>query len=325
MLIAFSAAVQAQSSVTVYGSVDGGMRNLTHANAAGDSLLTTGSKGTYKANRLGFKGVEDLDGGLNAHFILESGFIGGTGGLDNTTGVIFNRQAYAGLGGKWGSLDFGRQYTVAFLTTIFYDPFGSRYSNIDPVPAASTGARFNNDVQYAGVFGPVTLRAEYALGEVAGSARNGAAQAVGAKYESGPLTLGAAYTKRKPAPAFLDNQNWTAGGAYALGDATVFLGYINEKQATNGLDTTAKNSWGGALYRITPALALTAAYYQTKTSAAGLGGKKNMVMLNGTYNLSQNTHLYAEIDNSKLSGTTATLANNQTTQTGISAGIWHAF
>mgnify|MGYP005805723351 CR=1 FL=1 len=83
VLGAFAGAAQAQSAVTIYGSFDGGVRNLTNVNAAGDNRLTMGSNGTYNSNRIGFKGVEDLGGGLNAHFVLETGFNTGTGALDN--------------------------------------------------------------------------------------------------------------------------------------------------------------------------------------------------------------------------------------------------
>ena len=318
-------AVQAQSSVTVYGVVDAGVRHLTNADAAGDSKLTMGSKGTYSSNRFGFSGVEDLGDGMNAHFNLEGGFNSGTGALDNTANVLFRRQAFAGLGGKWGSVDFGRQYTVAFKVAYAYDPFDYKYTDLIPVAGAATGARFDNDIQYTGAFGPVTLRAEYALGEVAGSTRNGSAQAVGMSYIQGPLILGAAYTQRKPAPTFLDNKNWTVGGGYRIGDVGIYLGYIDEKQATATIDTTTKNEWGGVRYKLTTAMELTAAYYRTKTSTAGVAGKRDLAMLGGAYSLSKSTRLYADIDNARLSGTTSTAAAGQTLMTGISAGVFHAF
>ena len=93
------AAVSAQTSaVTVYGSIDGGVRYQTNVDAAGNGLLSTTS-GNYYPNRLGFRGKEDLGNGLNAHFQLESGFNDKTGALDNTNNVLFNRTAAVGLGG----------------------------------------------------------------------------------------------------------------------------------------------------------------------------------------------------------------------------------
>jgi predicted porin len=319
---------QAQSSVTVYGSFDGGLRHLTNVNAAGESRLSVNSKGTYKSNHLGFRGTEDLGGGMNAHFVLESGFETGTGALDNTTGILFRRQAYVGIGSTWGALDIGRQYTVAFRVAGTYEPFEYKYTDIVPVAGAATGARFNNDIQYTGKFGPVTVRAEYALGENAGSVSNGSAQGLGMVYAAGPVVLGGAYTKRKlniatAAPVFGDNANWTLGGGYRFGPMRVTVGYINEEQETTAVDRTTKNAWAGLQYDMTSQIELTGAFYQTKTSAGGLPGKRNLAMLGSTYALSKRTNLYAEIDRSKLSG--LAISNGQTSQTGISVGMNHYF
>src|SRR5699024_4514105 len=59
-----------QSSISIYGTIDGGVRHLTNATIAG-STTKIGSNGEYYNNRLGFKGVEDLGGGTNVHFHLE--------------------------------------------------------------------------------------------------------------------------------------------------------------------------------------------------------------------------------------------------------------
>ncbi len=111
------AATAAQAQVTLYGSIDGGIRNKTNTNAAGESLLTMGSNGTYNFNRLGFKGVEDLGGGMNAHFTLESGLNSGTGALDSS-GLMWGRTSSVGIGSTWGTVDLGRQYTIAFTRSL---------------------------------------------------------------------------------------------------------------------------------------------------------------------------------------------------------------
>ena len=123
VLSAFAGVASAQSAVTIYGTFDGGLRNLTNTNATGQSTFKMGSNGTYNSNRIGFKGVEDLGGGLNAHFALETGFNSGTGALDNANNQLFNRTATVGVGSAMGSVDLGRQYTVAFRTIAAYDPF----------------------------------------------------------------------------------------------------------------------------------------------------------------------------------------------------------
>jgi len=323
VLGAFAGAAQAQSSVTVYGSFDGGVRHLTDVNAAGDDRLTMGSNGTYNSNRIGFKGVEDLGGGMNAHFTLETGFNTGTGALDNATSVLFNRTAAVGLGGAWGSLDFGRQYTVAFKTIASYDPFSYKYPGIASAVAATAGVRYNNNIQYIGTFGPITARAEYALGETAGSTSTNAATAVGASYNAGPLSVGAAYTKRDVAT--LDNDHYTVGAGYKFGPARVTAGYAQQEQEQAGTTVEAKRRWAwvGLNYAISPAVEVTGAYYQTKDSGATVG-KKNLYMLAATYALSKRTSFYAGLDMAKLEGSQILFAP-QDSQRGISLGVNHLF
>lgn len=317
--------VMAQSAITVYGVVDAGIRSLTNVNAAGDNRITMGSTGTSMSNRLGFKGVEDLGGGYNAHFTLESGFNSGTGALD-AANTLFNRTAAVGIGGAFGTLDLGRQYTVAFKTIAVYEPFSYRFPGLTYAVPASAGIRYNNDIQYIGTFGPVTVRAEYALGEQAGTASGASAQAIGASYSSGAIAVGGAYTKRKPlvGGTFLDNTHYTVGGAYTMGGLRATVGYADETQKTATVDTTSKYAWGGLNYAISPAVSVSGAYYQNKTETAGVDGKRDLFILAGYYSLSKRTSLYAEIDRTKYRGTLAA-SPAQTSQTGISAGVTHLF
>ncbi len=341
MLGAVSGLAHAQSGVTVYGTFDGGLRNLTNTTAAGDGKLTVGSNGLYLANRLGFTGTEDLGGGNNAKFVLETGFNPGTGGLDNANGVLFNRSAWVGLNGKWGSLSAGRQYTVAFQAAKDYEPFTYRYISLIPVgggagttlPAAAvaaglgasatSGPRLNNDIQYSGTFGAMTVMAEFAAGEQAGSSGKGSAQAVGMKYSDGPLNVGAAYTQKKTIAGF-DNQSHTVGGGYKFGPLSAKLGYAQERQASLAAGTYRnKVSWAGLVYPLTPQIELIGAWYNTRYSNQ-TSGKRDLFIASATYALSKRTRLYAEIDRNKYSGALLP-ATRQGGQTGVSAGMNHAF
>ena len=364
VLGAFAGVAQAQTSVTIYGSFDAGIRNAQDQNANGNSRTTMSSLGTYNSNRIGFKGVEDLGGGLNAHFTLESAFNSGTGAADTTR--HFGRSAFVGLGGRWGSLDLGRQYTVAFKTVGAYDPFNYKYTGIIPTAGASisAGTRNDNDIQYTGTFGPLTARAEYALGERVGGGSGGTAAAVGATFATGPFSVGAAYTKRNPsigavaatatAPAVAgqdrDNSHYTVGGAFTFGPGRIAAGYAREEQdLLAGGEATQKNAWIGGSYDITPALGLSAAYYHTKAdgfgAAANSSGKRGLFIIGATYALSKRTNFYADVDYTKykdglVSGTTAAnitglngsgsqlgLASvpGQDKQVGFSVGINHLF
>ncbi len=320
VLSAFAGVASAQSAVTIYGTFDGGVRNLTNTNAAGQSKFTMGSSGTYNSNRLGFKGVEDLGNGMNAHFTLENGYNSGTGAL---SGDLFGRSAFVGLGNSTGSIDFGRQYTVAFKTIAAYDPFAYKYTGIAYAIPATAGVRYSNDIQATGNFGAITARAEYALGEVAGSTSTGSAKSVGASYANGPVALGAAYTNRDVAGQ--DNKHYTFGGAFqAMPTLKVSAGYADEQQATTGVTLETKYSWVGASYAFTPALTATYAYYQIKVDGtAAQNAKKDLNLIGATYFLSKRTNFYAALDVTKLDG--AARIGTQTDQTGFSVGINHAF
>jgi predicted porin len=320
----------AQAQVTLYGVIDAGIRNKTNTNAAGDSVRTMSSNGTYGSNRFGFKGVEDLGGGMNAHFTLESGFNTGTGGLDTATNVMWRRTSSVGIAGAWGAVDLGRQYTIAFNTIAAYDPMNYKYVSIALAIPATSGVWFNNDIRYTGTFGAVTTRAEYALGEVAGSTSVGSTQAIGASYANGPLALGAAYTQKKPGTvlANVDYKHYTLGGAYTFGPAKISLGYVNEKTPVAGApDNANKYLWTGVAYTVSPAVAVTGAWYQLKNSAGTTAvpttGKKDLFMLSATYALSKRTILYAETDNTKLTGNQITVGQDH--QLGLSVGVNHTF
>jgi predicted porin len=340
-LAAMSGAAMAQSSVVTYGSIDGGLRNQTNVNAAGDSELTMGSNGTYRSNRLGFKGAESLGSGWTANFVVEAGFNGGTGALNNTNNVLFQREAHVGLAGEYGALDVGRNYTVAYRTNLAFDPFGYRYPGITYALSAAAGTRKDNDIQYTGKFGDVTARAAYSLGEVPGSTSNGATRAVGATYAGGAVKLGASYTSAKPKNGagananYRDFTNYSLGGAYSMGALTASVGYVKQHQQTTTVDDTSQWNWAGLSYKVTGDVSLTGAWYRVKavnavsTASVGAGDStKNLYMTGITYSMSKRTLLYAEVDVARLDGGYArggTVILNQSRQTGASAGINHMF
>ncbi len=357
VLGAFAGTAQAQAPatvVTLYGSFDGGIRNVTNQNAAGDSRMTVGSPGTYNSNRLGFKGTEDLGGGNNAHFDLELGFNTGTGAVDsiaNPTSALFNRSAYVGMGGSWGSLDVGRQYSVAFKVIGGYDPFNYKYTGIIPLAGASVGSqalgtptataaaagvggatRFNNDIQYAGTFGPVTARAEYALGETTGSRTRGSGEGLGVTFASGPISVGGAYSEQKPnmgttaLASWQDRKQATIGGAFTAGPFRAVLGYIDDKVTTGTVagDKKTKNAWGGGSFTVSPAVEASLAAYQTKISGAFPDGKRTLYIAGVTYGFSKRTNFYADVDQSKFTGSLIPFPGKDK-QTGVSIGINHLF
>jgi predicted porin len=116
-LSAFATAAQAQSSVTVYGTIDASYGDASNKvsnvgelsrdiSSSGFGGASTG--GSLTSSRLGFRGTEDLGGGLAANFNLEYQLQNGTG----TTTTTDIRTSTVGLSSKsWGSFNVGRQLT----------------------------------------------------------------------------------------------------------------------------------------------------------------------------------------------------------------------
>ena len=88
VLGAFAGAAQAQSSVTIYGIVDTGITYTSKVGSVAGTPAATATGSRFGLNsdilqgsRIGFKGVEDLGGGLSAVFNLETGFQNDTGAM----------------------------------------------------------------------------------------------------------------------------------------------------------------------------------------------------------------------------------------------------
>jgi len=141
---AFAGAAQAQSSVTVYGTLDAAVRvNDTGATAV-NGKTTNIAGGTTVTDRLGFRGVEDLGGGRTAFFQLETQILP----FDNNTAVntgqaaspaaqpgnwLGNRRpSFVGLGDKaLGKLEVGSLYTPGFRFSGFGAVMGTNVFGTD--------------------------------------------------------------------------------------------------------------------------------------------------------------------------------------------------
>lgn len=123
----------AQSSVTLFGVMDAAVE-ITKADGA--VSLTRVISGGNAASRLGFRGSEDLGGGLSAAFWLEAGFFIDTGAgqltnLNNTpsgsaggSGLTFNRRSTVSLLGRFGEVRMGRDVVPSSVNYVVFDPFG---------------------------------------------------------------------------------------------------------------------------------------------------------------------------------------------------------
>jgi predicted porin len=141
---AFSVPALAQN-ITIYGVLDAGILNVSRVNAGAESTMLIGS-GLHTTSRLGFRGSEDLGGGMSARFTLEgglshdsgmmgSGFVSSTSSSapsDISSQKLFERQATVGIvSGAW-SADFGRQNNLTAATAAIVDPQGFVFTGYGP-------------------------------------------------------------------------------------------------------------------------------------------------------------------------------------------------
>ncbi|MBT8515316.1 porin [Polynucleobacter paneuropaeus] len=135
---AIAGTAQAQSSVTVYGVLDLGYvgANTRAANQVSNNSTTsppassvinsqysTFADGAESTSRLGFKGNEDLGGGLSAFFTVETALTPNLQNSISASSNTANRQTFAGLKKAGvGQFAFGTQYTTIHNAVAATDP-----------------------------------------------------------------------------------------------------------------------------------------------------------------------------------------------------------
>jgi len=148
---AFASAAQAQSSVTVYGILDVGFQGVTtRVGNAKTNVTKFNGEGAETTSRLGFKGTEDLGGGMSAFFTAEFALVPTDVDLsgDKNTGLA-NRQTFVGLKKNGiGAVAMGTQYTPVHLAVGRTDP-GQQNNMLGNVIYAQGGASGNGQTTTA--------------------------------------------------------------------------------------------------------------------------------------------------------------------------------
>ena len=354
----YSVPAAAQSSVTLYGLVDSGIRYTTHANPQGDSQvqLTSGASESH----FGFKGVEDIGGGTKVVFDLENRFFPNSGATDPA--YPFFNTAFVGVqSDRYGKLTMGRQINPladavlsAFVTNLWLPTF----YRFRPEVMMAQGVWTSNMVKYSARWQYLTAEVSYAFGGNAGAF--GAGSQIGASLlylPAQPLRLAAAYLDSRDAVnSSAHFKSWTAGGSYSFEYTTLTAGWaVNRQDAgfvgnfPNGPFTPPELTalkfntfssrqmfFGGVTQQVTDAIHLSANVWRTiqtgKTQAAN--GNSTQFQLLVDYNWSKRTDTYLEADYSlyrggmvgaQFQGVNALSSAYGTTQLGIMAGVRHSF
>ena len=245
LLAGFAGAASAQSSVTLYGVVDGGLRyqQVSRNNLDGTNNFGV-AYGQQSGNRFGMKGVESLGNGNNAIFMIESGFDLGNG-TSQQGGRLFGRQSWVGVqNDAWGEVRLGRMLS---LTTDYLvnavDPFGAGFGQLNMGNAFTSGntLRLDNVLMYKT---PTMSGFQAGLGYsfATGLSSNGGTTGygfetsnntrqltAGLKYANGPIYAAASYEKAYAANSTVVNgqsvNNWNIAGSYDFKVVKLAAGY----------------------------------------------------------------------------------------------------
>ena len=344
------AGAHAQSSITVYGTLDTGIAKVTGA---------TAQVAKRDNNKLGFRGVEDLGNGLKALFQLEIRFEPDTGTVESGSRPLFQGQSRVGLQGDFGTVRLGRGLTAYQESSIPFEPWNGLPTVVPGSPGGAIGPGFQSDLHVAGYtsdpLGP------------AGNSRNRISNAVfynsplfngfqlnltvGAKEANGNPAIvgrGTALAPQYPANSVPSATPYSVSTTYTLGRFGAMAAYER-----NGVETKI---WAvAASFRPVPDLKLMGSYQKQDqghtlatnpdTKAWLLGANYNVgvgkillgygrktpdgsprikqASVGYEHNLSTRTYLYADLSNKKTPPLASPNALGSYTYYGV--GVHHNF
>jgi predicted porin len=344
-------------SVALYGSVDLGLEALS-----GKSPSTNGERDTnfrvsngISTPHFGFRGNEDLGGGMRAGFNLENSFAPDNGTL-GLGGRMFGRQSWLSLSGRLGTVRLGRQYTMFRYGFEDANPFGYGNHGLRLLDERISNPRADNSISYMGQWGPVSAGVNYSFGRdaVAGNstaATNCAGEAVDkqqcrewslyTRYVSGSWGVATAYERLYggtaatfgglTSPDKTDTRFVLAGHMRLTSGTKLAVGWIKRNNEGNVATPKSDMVWVQGVVPVGPYFIdgmLARLDYDNSPNKAML------VNVRGRYSLSKRTTLYVTAAHVSNSGTLALSATGSTpaiapmpggSQTSVIAGIQHTF
>ena len=280
-VVALSGAAMAQSSVTLYGVADAGIGKIKSGgnDSSNKAQFTSASTMNNGDSRLGVRGVEDLGAGLKIGFNFETGLDLDDGAT--TTSSFWARQANLSVGGIWGTVKLGRQFTPSYLTTATYEVTGTaNYSALGKTYRyAGIGSRANSAFAYITPnFGGFTAAAAYVSKHDVGAN----VWDLGLMYNNGPIAAGLSANKVSGGKT-----NYQLGGKYSFGNFALAASY-NQASDAGGLRRRGASIGGSATFGATSiALDLT-----RDTKNEWTGKKYTNGVLEAKYALSKRTFVY---------------------------------
>ncbi len=339
-------AFAATSNVDVYGVLNVGVFSV-NSDVAGEDRSTSVSS---QSSRIGFKGSEDLGGGLSAVWQVES-----TVNLDESGAALATRNSFVGLKGGFGTVFAGRHDTPMKMLGRKVDNFGDTFAdsrNLMGASADDAGSIFdlrpNNVVAYVSPnFSGLTATVAYVTDSGAPGGTDCAtgldcndadAYSLSADYANGPLMLGLGYERHNGYSGVnkVDESMWRLVGGYTFGDLK--LGAQYERGSADAAWSDAdRNAWGLFANYAMGNIVLKANYLSVGDYKGVNDSGANQYTLGVDYNLSKRTTayaLYAKIKNDNNAafdiGRAQSIGDTTTTGNGddpsvFGVGIRHAF
>ncbi len=282
----------AQSSVTVYGRLNATLESQKNINAAGTQRVLQNN-----ASRLGFKGVEDLGGGLKAEFFLEHRFNVDTG--TTTSGAFWAGDSYVGLSGGFGSIKLGRLTSAAYYATADYISYHNHDTGTSEDKLYTYLGQNANTISYTtpsigGLTAEVSVSA--AESSAAGAIGNKVAN-LALNYSLGALQLGLGYERK----AGDRDQQIAIRANYEIG--ALLIGGYYQRSDDKGLGGLGKRD----AYRLSAMYTVGASEFHGNYGSADDWSKlansdASQYTFGYNYNLSKRTKLYGfytVVDNSR--------------------------
>ena len=295
-----TSAALAQSSVTIYGRVN----TTIERQKLGDESVT----GMFNnSSRIGFKGVEDLGGGLKAGFQLEAGF-GSDDGAGGATGggINFARQSEVNLSGNWGMVRLGNFTAESYYATADYISMHNHDTGSSSDALYAYVMRDTNKISYrTPEMGGFWAEAAYSFDEKAAASyelpdgtvlagKQKGAWDLAANYNNGPLGLGLGYSRATESFPGADVKAQQLGlrASYAIGALTLG-GYYQYAKVDVGSDDAKRHA-----VRLAAMYTMGASEFHANVGRAnkwkpdGNGTGATQWTLGYNYNLSKRTKVY---------------------------------
>lgn len=267
----FAGGALAQTSVSIYGRINVTVESQRSGDAGSAVRMVD------NASRIGFKGREDLGGGMYAAFKLESGFDAATG-----ESYAFRRESSVELGSAWGAVRMGNWIAGSYAATADYVSLHNHDTGTssDALYAFGTYAQQRRIAYLTPSLQGLTAELSTTT-EEEGQPRT---TDLSANWQGGPWMLGAGYSRRDQA------HQWALRALYHRG-AFLAGGYV-QRETVDG----SPHGDNRSIYRAVAMYVVGAGELHANAGRSGRGGsfatQATQYTLGYNHNLSKRTKVY---------------------------------